>query len=457
MDTPAERRSDTRPQTDLSVLLGLQQNATRAEDEAALCFLVGNDTWHAVPYGQAFVFLLDPLGQPDLRVASGLVSTFEETPFKLWAQAVCAALLKRASTADGEPCVVTPDMLDAHLREGWAEWWPAHALLLPLASPRAGVLGAVIHVRETPWSPAECALLKLLHAHYTLCLSTFRRPHRGVRAAWQRLRQQPRKLALIGALLVALCLCPVRLTVIAPAEIIALQAEAVSAPVDGVIKSFAVQPNQAVKQGQLLFSMDDTTLRNQREVALRALGVAGADALATSQKAFDSTQSKGDLAALQGRVRQREAELAWLDEMLRRIEVHAAHDGVLIYSDANDWLGKPVVTGERIALLAQPDTPGVLVWVPVGDAITLQEGAEMRVFLQTEPLSPLRAELVQTSYQATPSPDGIAAYRIRGKLIDATDTHIGLRGVAKIYGAWRPLIYWVMRRPLGTLRQWAGL
>ena len=81
----------------------------------------------------------------------------------------------------------------------------------------------------------------------------------------------------------------------------------------------------------------------------------------------------------------------------------------------------------------------------------------MRVYLQTAPLNALNASLQQTSYQATLSPDGVAAYRIRGKLDDGNRAHIGLRGVAKIYGEWRPFAYWLLRRPLGALRQWMGM
>lgn len=442
---------------DWPLVVGLQQRATLAEDEAALAFLIANDTWQAVPYAQACLLLDDALGRPGLSVVSGLVSAHEETPYKQWLEAVCRPLLEGiAAPAQTEPLQIDPAMLDDALRAGWSEWWPPHALLVPLATAREGRLGAVVYLRDTPWEDAELALLRILHIHYAGCLARFRGRRRlaGGLLGWLR---RPRRLALIGAGLLALALCPVRLSIVAPAEIIALQAEVVSAPADGVIKQFQVAPNQPVKAGQLLFTLDDTTLRNRREVAARALAVARADALSASQKAFDSAQSRGDLAALQGRVREREAELAWVDDMLTRTEVRAAHDGVFIYGDPNDWLGKPVQTGERIAQLAQPDRPGVLVWVPVGDAIALDAGAPMRVFLQTAPLDSLEAELIQTSYQAGPSPEGIAAYRVRGRLREGGDAHIGLRGVAKIYGNWQPLGYWVLRRPLGSLRQWVGL
>ncbi|MEN3112719.1 efflux RND transporter periplasmic adaptor subunit [Uliginosibacterium paludis] len=440
------------------LIVSLQQRASLAEDETALGFLIANDSWQVQPYSQACLLVFDELGHLGLRVVSGLASVQEDTPFRQWIQRCCTLLLEKSGRAEGDctPIVATPAGLDEPLQAGWAEWWPAYVLLVPLGTAREGRLGVVAYVRDTPWLPAEAELLALLHVHYSVCMARLR-PRLGWRRYLARWQRRPRRMLWAGALLAAVCLCPVRLSVIAPAEIIALRAEAVAAPTDGVIRSFHVPPNQAVKQGELLFSMDDTTLRNRREVASRSLAVARADALSASQKSFDSPQSRAELASLQGHVREREAELEWLDEMLKRIEVRAPHDGLLIYGDPDDWLGKPVVTGERIAQLAEPAPQGVLVWVPVGDAIMLEPGAKMRVFLQAAPLDALSAELVQTSYQAAVSPEGITAYRVRGELRGGQGTHIGLRGVAKIYGGWQPLVYWVMRRPLGTLRQWVGL
>lgn len=99
----------------------------------------------------------------------------------------------------------------------------------------------------------------------------------------------------------SLFLIPVRQTSLAPAEVIALDAEAVAAPIDGVVKTIHVRPNQAVQVGQPLFSLDDTTLRNRLEVAQKSVAVADAELQAATQKAFDSFQSKGDLSLLRGR------------------------------------------------------------------------------------------------------------------------------------------------------------
>src|SRR5690606_30852715 len=248
----------------------------------------------------------------------------------------------------------------------------------------------------------------------------------------------------------------------APAEIIGLDARVIAAPMDGVVESFAVTPNQPVAAGQLLFSLEATTLVNRREVAARQLQVARADALAAAQKAFTSDASRADLAALEGRVAEREAELAWLDRLLERIQVHAPAPGVIVFGDANDWIGKPVATGERVALLADPGDAGVLVWLPVADAINLEAGAEVRLFLQVAPLTPIDGTLSQTSYQAVDSPEGISAYRLRARFADddpdaARLARIGLKGTAKIYGRRAPLAYYLFRRPLAALREWTGL
>lgn len=436
-------------------LVGLQQRALEARDVAELGFIVANETWHLTPYRQACVFVADLRNRLALTTVSGLADNSEDTPFTLWAQQVCALLAREAGDR-ALPC--TAAILPEQLRPGWAEWWPEHALYLPLAPPGGDRVGALILVRDEPWGEDELALLDPVRRTYAYCLRALRPTRSSLVTGWRRLRRtNPWLTVLLPVVLVALLLVPVRTSVLAPGEIIALQSEIIAAPLDGVIKTFHAPPNSAVKKGQPLFSLDDTTLRNRRDIALQALQLARTEVLTVERKAFANPLSKSELAALQGRVREKEAELAYLEEALGRVDVRAAQDGMFILGDPNDWIGKPVVTGERIAQLAQPDDLGVLVWVAVADAIALHPGADIRLYLQTDPLKPLAASLTETSYHALLSPDNIASYRIRGRLLDQGAVHIGLRGVAKVYGERRPLVYWMVRRPLGTLRQKVGL
>jgi multidrug resistance efflux pump len=254
---------------------------------------------------------------------------------------------------------------------------------------------------------------------------------------------------------------PVRMSVLAPAEVIALEAIAVAAPMDGVIKTFAAQPNQLVKENELLFSLDEASLRNRREVALKSLAVARADAMAAQQKSFENDNSRAEMASLNGKVAERQAEVASFDDQLKRLDVRAPRAGVIVFGDVNDWQGKPVVTGERVALLADPKDAGVMVYLAVADAINLQAGAQVKLFLQIAPLKPLLAQVSQTSYQSVLSPEGVSAYRLRAKFSDLTQeqrelARIGLKGTAKLYGEKSPLGYYLFRRPISALRELTG-
>jgi len=438
----------------LAALLHLEARARAARDLPSLDFVIANETWQLAPYRQAMVFRRDALGRSTLAAVSGLAVLEGDAPFTLWINRLAAHAWK----AFPEASAFTGRDVPAEFADGWDEWLPPHALFIPLAGPDGERIGAVIFGRDEPWSGPVIAQLVRLHEAYGYSVWALTRgASLGSRLA-ARLRRSSWwfKAAFVAALLALLI--PVRMNVLAPAEVIALEAQVVAAPMDGVVEAFQVRPNQEVKKDQPLFTLDRTTLASRREVAQKALEVARTDALLAAQKAFNSDESRAELAVLRGRVREREAELAYIDAQLARVEVRAPASGVAVYGDPNDWVGKPVQTGERIVLLADPADAGILIWLPVADAINLEPGAEIRLFLHVAPLQPLSGSLTQTSYQATPSPDGISAYRIRGRFQgDAGIARIGLKGTAKVYGERRPLGYLVFRRPLATLREWTGL
>jgi multidrug resistance efflux pump len=213
-----------------------------------------------------------------------------------------------------------------------------------------------------------------------------------------------------------------------------------------------------VRKGDKLFSLDETTLRNRLQVGLKGIGVADAELNAASQRAFDSNPARNDIAQLTGRSEERRAELASIEAQLARIEVLAPRDGVAVFGDTNDWIGKPVSTGERILLIADPSQPAMLINLPVADAIALDVGANVKLYLTTHPLSALDGKIIETSYQSVTTPDGIAAYRLRASLTgQPEEARLGLHGTAKVYGNWVVLGYYLLRRPLAAAREWSGL
>jgi multidrug resistance efflux pump len=431
----------------------LEERARSAKSVPELLFSLANETWQVMPYRQAMVWK-QVQGAGRLSTISGLAQLAEDSPFTVW--------LKRLGRWFESRTQIDPEFIQVadvpeDLREGWTEWLPDIVLLQPILGPQQQRLGFVCFALDAVPTEAQQILVGRLVSAYA--------------HAWWALqpgrlkRSIPVGRIVAGMLVLAAVAClfvPVRLSVLAPAEVIALDATAISAPMDGVIHQFHVQPNQAVVSNQLLFTLEETTLRNRREVALKQLQVARADAMAAQQKAFDNEASRAELASLNGKVAQQQAEVATIDDQLKRLEVRSPAAGVVVFGDINDWQGKPVVTGERVAQLADPQDAGVMVWLPVADAITLESGASVRLYLHVAPLKPLQATLFQTSYQASLSPDGVSAYRLRARFDGLNEeekalARIGLKGTAKVYGESAPLGYYLFRRPLATLRELTGL
>ena len=436
----------------LSALLHLEHSALIAATPAALGFTIVNEALTLAQYRQAAFFTHSAKGKLRLTTASGLVSVAEDSPYAVWLTRFAQTLPLLLTCGRFDFANASPEFMD-----GWEEWLPEHLLAATLLDASGQPMGLVLYARETPWLDQDIALLDRAHQTYGYCLGALNRAPRRFGASLASIFQKKISKWLLVAAVVAMFI-PVRLSVLAPAEVIALTAMAIASPQDGVISAFHVQPNAAVKAGDRLFSLDDSALASRREVARKGVSIARADLLVAQQRAFDDLKSKGELASALGRVKEKEAELSMVETSLDRVVVKAERDGVAVFADPNDWLGRPVQTGERVMQLANPNDAGVLVWLPVADALNLEPGAPMRLFLHTTPLDPLPAKLLQTSYQAVLSPDGVSAYRLRGQFEDGTaKARIGLRGTARVSGDWAMLGYYLFRRPIAALREWTGL
>lgn len=107
----------------------------------------------------------------------------------------------------------------------------------------------------------------------------------------------------------------------------------------------------------------------------------------------------------------------------------------------------------RVAL---PDDVEVEAWLAIGDAIPLKRGASVSLYLSASPLDPVAARVRNVSYEAAQRPDGSFAYRVRATLDGESAHRVGMKGTAKLSGAWVPLAYWLTRRPLAAVRQTLG-
>lgn len=438
------------PQLLLS-LDALRDRALGAESLNALAFSMANDLYALLRFHQALVFVQHG-EQMELLCISGLARPTEDSPYLVW--------LRRASrwlstqVPDAQPRWLPREDLNLpeDIAEGWSEWWPTGLWCIPLHDRQGQRLGLILFLLDEAPAPSTEGLLQGVFLTWAHCWAAF-----GKRRALRFWRPSRRQTLAVVAILGVLLLVPVRQTALAPAEVVSRNAQVISSPIDGVIARMLVRPNQAVEVGTPLFALDETTLRSRAEVLAKEVAVADAELMAASQRAFDNPQSKGELAVLNGTARQRRAELAAVQVQLARTTVLSPRAGVAVYSDPNDWLGKPVVTGERILQVADPSQPGMRIQLPVADAIALDAGAEVSLFLTAYPLSPLHGKILETSYEARPGEDGVASYRLLASVEDAPEhARLGLHGTAKLYGGRVLLGYYLLRRPLAAARAWTG-
>ncbi|WP_254926200.1 efflux RND transporter periplasmic adaptor subunit [Bordetella genomosp. 11] len=458
MNAAAQASAATHP---LLVLLDLCRRARVADSAAELAFLVVNDTHALAPYRQGALWLADK----GLESLSGVVEPEANAPYAQWLAKVCRVLHDRSASA----MPVTASDLPAVLAAEWTEWLPPYGLWLPFSGrAREGAGGGVFLAADVPWSGDALALL-------VEWVDAWHHAWRGQGGtagwSWQRARlaaqamigRKPgmpwwrQRRTLVAALVLAILSCPVRLSVLAPGELVPADPAVIRAPVDGVVAQFQVQPNQAVKTGQALFNFDEAPIATRLEVARQTLATAQAEYRQYAQQALSDPKSKAQLAILSGKIEEKQAEAAYARGQFERSRVTAPRDGIALFDDPSEWIGKPVQTGERIMRIAAPDDVEVEAWLPIGDAIPLESGAMVELYLASAPLDSVSARVRYVAHDAVPRPDGSYAYRVRARIDGGAGQRVGLKGTAKLIGDRVPLVYWMLRRPLATIRQHVGL
>lgn len=442
----------------LATILELSRKARKAADAAELEFLLVNDTHHLGPYRQAALWSADH----GIIALSGLVDVEANAPYAQWLASLCKALAATRPVAEG----LTASNVDPAIAADWLEWFAEYAGWFPLEVARGEVRTALLLGREFDWSDREILLmaewLEAWQYAYASQSRGRRPPIRARLAAFLRpsrpdLKWHQQKRVRIAAAILLVLLLPVRLSVLAPGELVPNQPATLRAANDGVIDTIFVRPNQQVRRGQPLFRIDTALSASRRDAAVEALAAAEAEYRQTMQRALFDDTAKSQLAVIAGKLEGQRAEAEYLEEQVRRSTTIAPRAGIVLFDDPGELVGRPVVTGERVMRIASPRDAEVEAWVNIGDAIPLRDGADVKLYLDARPLAPVEAKLRYFSHEAVERPDGSFAYRIRARVAGAGGNRIGLKGTAKLYGGWVPLTYWMLRRPLAAIRSTIGI
>lgn len=447
----------------LATLHLLGRRARQAATPAELDFILVNESFQLAPYRQSVLWWR----QEGVSALSGLSHTDANAPFVQWLNRLDPTL---DGQAGGSPYVLDPASLPADLATEWEEWLPAQALWLPLGTSGAPLAGGLLLARDEPWLEEEAVLLAEWAAVWHHARQALQRDSLASRLkatlkslapgqigkTLAALRHRKASRYVLG--LITVLLFPVRLSVLAPGEVVPAHPHVIRSPMDGVVAKVQVEPNQQVKAGTPLFTLDRVGLDTRLAVATQALATAQAEYRQQAQQALFDAKSKSRLATVQGTIGEKEAEVTYLREQSERATLSAPGDGIVLMDAPSEWIGRPVATGERLATLATAGDEELEAWLALGDAIELEPGAPVRLYLNTSPLAPVDARLRYVSHEAQQRPDGSFAYRLRADIVEGeARPRIGLKGTVKVSGGYTPLAWWLLRRPLATARQLVGL
>ncbi len=378
--------------------------------------------------------------------------TDRETPFVRWIEGMVRRLVSEHGDKEAVEFAL-PAFSEKAAPELLNYPFP-HVVWQPLQLTTGETFAGLLVTREKPWSEQD---RKVIGREAGVFGNAWQALH-GSRTMQRRRWFGRRGLAAVAALAGVAAFVPVPMTTLAPVEIIAKRPQRVTAPIDGVIKEILVDPNRPVSVGQLILRFDETTLRNRLQLAEREVLLARSHFETVSQAAFADDKARHEVAQAEAEWELKKAELDYASELLARSEIRAQRQGVLVYSDRDHWIGRPVKTGERIMQIVGTGEMLARIEVPVADAIVLERSAKVRMFLDANPLTAVPARIVSEAYHAEPNGTQSLVYRLDAEIGgDTAGLRIGARGTAQLHGDTVPLIFFLLRRPISSLRQHLGV
>lgn len=210
------------------IVLAIQAAARSAADAVEMSHVIANETRKLVRCGQVSVFrrrdnacvLLAMSSVSSIERTSPLVQDLESALNRVW-------------PTDHEPQFFSLDDLRGGEDLRLVDMAYGSFLLVPFVNRGGTPLGAMLLARNEVWSERELKLLQHVAGAYAHAWGALEHPPRvWIRQSW---RKYLVPAGVVAGLLLAIV--PVPLTALAPCEIVPLDPETVTAPLDGIIQS----------------------------------------------------------------------------------------------------------------------------------------------------------------------------------------------------------------------------
>ncbi len=430
----------------LAALLQFEAEVRRQPTEAELIYHVANESRRILPYDQMFVLRRARIGEGHHVIAASSIAVVDRNAPLI---AFIESSLKRLDVAEAQSfdasayALTSDDALDDYPFHAW-QWQP-------MRDAAGDVFAGLLVARTEPLREGEAFRLARIaetveHGWRALAGG---RPVKPIKKLGKRERRG------IAVALIGIALLPVRMTALAPVEVVAARPFVITAPFAGVVQRLEIPPNSQVRKGQPLVQFDDTKLRNELGIATEKLAVARARVERASTAAFGAAEESREISITRAEYELAKAEHAYATDMMTKSRINAPRDGMAIYTDRREWEGRAVNTGEAIMQVADPRDVSLRIDLPAHEQMSLEADAPVKIWLDSQPLWSLDARLERASFQARMTPENILAFALTAKPL-ASNPRIGSRGTARVYGRWVPFSYSMLKRPISSARQYLG-
>lgn len=278
--------------------------------------------------------------------------------------------------------------------------------------------------------------------------------------AWRR----PVILAAALAFAAVLIFGRARLRVAARCEVVPVEPEVVTAPLQATIERVLVRsgdPVQAPRAGEpgtVLFRYDSRDIRGDLETAKERLRLRRTMLREAQKQGLDDPAERARIRELAHALARERIDYELAAYTAARLVVRARTDGVALVDQPEAWTGRPVEVGQQVLRVVRPDRTRLRIWIPEADNIEFDRNVPGVAVLNASTERSRTIALRFVEIHALPDDKGVQSFEAEADWVDPeADVQLGQQGTAFLYGDSVPLGYWLLRKPLATIRQFLGL
>lgn len=221
------------------------------------------------------------------------------------------------------------------------------------------------------------------------------------------------------------------------------------APQNGYVKQAAVRAGDSVDAGQLIALLDDRNLQLERQK-----WQSEHNKLQTEYQEALAKRERVELSVLRAQLDQVNAEIMLVEEKIKRTQLHAPFDGVVVSGDLSQSLGAPVETGQVLYEIAPLDSYRVVLEVDEHDVAGLEKGNTGQLIISALPQTTFAVVIDQVVPVAVSS-DTRNFFRVEASLGEpAPVLRPGMRGVAKVDMGQHNLLWIWTHSMIDRIRLW---